>query len=239
MFLIVAMLFMLQDSGRPPGLVLPGEQSSYDQYLRNQAVSAARILSGRECEAFEVTSVSSRRVTINGGPTPAANERVVLEGCGIRHVHNIEVARFDGPTVWEARPGVAGESRTNSGLQNQFVAGMFGHALRDDELSCSNLYAVDTYIAANPGRVSFQEMPDSGTFINENSGDIRFDRSIAADLENVNIDASWVEIWKLNICTRDHVTMVVFLPHGPGRIAVRYIDMSDIPPADLPRRITN
>lgn len=235
MLVLAALSFALHLSERPTGLVLPGEELAYGSFLKGEAVAAAGLLSGRTCASFEISSVSSRTITISQGSVPAANERVVLEGCGIRHVQNVEVARFGSTPEWRARLGVVGESLTNSGQQRLFMPDMFGFARLAANVSCDDSFLVlDTYVAATPGNVTFST--ENYSAANSDQPSVAYDQAVSDVADVASLAQSWAEVWKLRICNRDHTDLIIFIPMPDGSLSTKYVNISEVPVADLPKR---
>ena len=235
MLVVAALSLALQMSERPSGLVLSGEEEAYSNFLKGEAVVAAELLAGRKCGTFEIVHVSSRPLTISGSSIPAANERVVLEGCGIRHVQNVEIARFGASPEWQTRLGAVGESLTNSWIQSQFIPDMFGYALLSANVSCDDSFLVlDSYVAANPGNVDF---PAEGhSLADPDQPWIKYDHSVSEVSGGADLAQSWAEVWKLRVCNQDRVSLIIFIPMPNGKISPKYMDISDIPVLDQPKR---
>lgn len=235
MFVIAAISFALQVAERPVDLVLPGEEAAYSRFLKGEAVAAAEMLSGRTCASFEMTSVTSRPITISQVRVPAANERVVLEGCGIRHVQNVEVARFGATPEWRARPGVAGESLTNSGQQRRFIPDMFGYARAAANVSCDDSFLIlDTYVAASPGNVAFPTEGYSAS--NPDQPSVDFDQAISQVSDGAMLAQSWAEVWTLKVCDVNHTNLIIFIPGPDSSLFTKYLNITGVASADLPKR---
>ncbi|WP_313102322.1 hypothetical protein [Brevundimonas sp.] len=235
MLIVAALSLALQLPERPAALVLPGEEEAYMSFLKGEAVVAAELLSGRKCEAFDIVNTSSRSITVNGGSTPAANERVILEGCGIRHVQNVEVARFGAEPEWQARLGVVGESLTNNWIQSQFIPDMFGYARLNTNIKCDDSFLVlDTYVAANPGNVEFPIERYSPA--DPGQPWIKYDGLVSEISEGADLTQSWAEVWNLRICDQNITTLIIFIPMQNGKFSQKYLDISSISALDKPKR---
>lgn len=235
MLIVAALSLALELPERPASLVLPGEEEAYSSFLKAEAVVAAELLSGRKCERFEIVKVLSRSIIINGGSTPAANERVVLEGCDIHHVQNVEVARFGAEPEWQARLGVVGESLTNNWIQSQFIPDMFGHARLSANIKCEDSFLVlDTYVAANPGNVEFPIERYSPA--DPAQPWIKYDGLVSEISEGADLTQSWAEVWNLRICDQDRTTLIIFIPMQNGRFSQKYLDFSNIDALNQPKR---
>lgn len=197
---------------------------------------AAEILSGHSCDTFNVVEISSQPLTRNGINPPAANERIILEGCGVRHTQNIEVARFGIEPEWQTRPGVAGESITNTGTQELFISEMFGYAKASLKADCNDeFYILDTYVAAPKGNVTFPY--DNYTSNNPNQPSVTYGNAISTTVIAPIYSQSWAEVWKLKVCDEYYTNLIVFIPTEIGKLSTRYINITSTPPHDLPKRV--
>lgn len=230
-----ALALALQFSERPAGLVLPGEEATYAAFLKGEAVALAGMLSGRTCEQFEVTSVLSQQVDVGDANVPAVSERITLEGCGIRHVQNLFVARFETTTEWRSARGAVGESLTEYAHQQTFIPEMFGYARQTMGVMCdSGYFVLDTYVAANPGNVAFPT--ENYAPADPGNATIRIEQAITDPSVRAGLSRGWAEVWKLRVCDRDFSTMMVFVPKADGTLSVRYVNLSSFNEDDLPQR---
>jgi hypothetical protein len=223
-------------SARPSGLVLPGEQIAYERFLKDKAITAAETLSGHSCDTFNVVEISSQPLIVNDSNSPAANERITLEGCGVRHIQNIEVARFGIEPEWQTRPSVAGESITNTGIQELFISEMFGYAKNYLKVNCNDkFYILDTYVAAPKGNVTFPY--DNYTSTNPNQPSVTYGNAISTTVIAPIYPQSWAEVWKLKVCDEYYTNLIIFIPTEIGKISIKYINITSTPSHDLPKRV--
>lgn len=232
MFLLTAIAITVQLSQHPLGLVRPGEEALYDAFIQAEAISMTRILAGKTCDQFRMTSYSTK--PLNGGSAvPMAHEKVFLEGCGIRHTQNLEVARFGAEAKWDTRTRAPGDTYTNHDMQEDFIPTMFGVAKLRAAGTCTDNFVQDTYVAATFGNVSFPDQQYQAAHPDQPS----VTSSSPVDDADAILRDSWAEVWKLRACGEDRVFMIIFVPTTSQQIRPSYVDITEMPASDLPKRV--